>query len=150
MHKDLIFWIYLCLMYWDFELKDISQVALQVKDYLSHSKVLAFHGEMGAGKTTFIAALCKVLGVSSVVASPTFALIYEYNSASGPVYHMDLYRLNSEEDAIRAGVEDALWSGAPCLVEWPERAPGLLPPGTLHLTISTLEGDKRRLHLSGN
>lgn len=135
-------------MIWEFELNEINSVAEQVNAYLLNAKVLAFHGEMGAGKTTFIAALCKSMGVKTKVASPTFALIYEYSSPSGPLYHMDLYRLNSEEEAIRAGVEDALWSGSTCFVEWPEKAIGLLPPGTIHLTLSAMDENKRRLIIS--
>lgn len=134
----------------EFALEEIDGLAKEVADLLQKHRVLAFHGEMGAGKTTLIAAVCKNLGVTAPVASPTFALIYEYHSNSGSIYHMDLYRLRSEEDAIRAGVEDALWSKSLCFVEWPDRAPALLPPNTLHVHLETLEGNRRRMCISNN
>jgi len=135
-------------MEWDFELSEIDKVAAQFRAHCGAAKVVAFKGEMGAGKTTFIAALCKVMGVKASVASPTFALIYEYQCSTGTLYHMDLYRLNSEEDALRAGVDDALWSGETCFVEWPERVPGWLPDSSLNVSITTLPGNRRRLVVS--
>jgi tRNA threonylcarbamoyladenosine biosynthesis protein TsaE len=94
---------------------------------------------MGTGKTTFIAALCRAKGVQSIPSSPTFSLINEYTLMSGdPIYHIDLYRLRDEEEAREAGVEDCLFSGNFCLVEWPEKAPGIFPENTLHVRIETL------------
>lgn len=142
--------LYLCTMVHEFALEEIDRIAAGFAPHLKQHRVLAFHGEMGAGKTTFIAAVCKVLGVKTAVASPTFALIYEYSAPTGPIFHMDLYRIKSEEEAIRAGVEDALWSSSPCFVEWPDRAPALLPPDTLHVHLETLEGNRRRLRISNN
>ena len=92
---------------------------------------------MGAGKTTFIHALCENLGVTSTIGSPTYSIINEYKTANDQtIYHMDWYRLQDEEEALQAGVEDALFSGNLCLVEWPDRAPALLPEDCFHLTIS--------------
>lgn len=109
-------------------------------------KVWAFHAAMGTGKTTFIHALCEELGVKASVSSPTFAIINEYDSpVAGAIYHMDWYRLKSEEEAINAGVEDSLNSGALCLVEWPENAAGLLDDQTFHIYMEILDNQTRRL-----
>ena len=108
------------------------------------TRSFAFQGDLGAGKTTFIAACCRALGVTDAVSSPTFALINEYHSPQGPVYHLDLYRLSGAEEATRAGLEDCLYSGATSFVEWPERAPEILPPGTVHVLLETLDERTRR------
>ena len=107
---------------------------------------------MGAGKTTFIHALCDAKGVKDVVGSPTFSIINEYvydcEGTKRPLFHMDLYRLNSEEEAQRAGVEDALYNGHLCMVEWPEKAPGIFPDGTVHVYIELLDTQSRRLKIA--
>jgi tRNA threonylcarbamoyladenosine biosynthesis protein TsaE len=129
-----------------FTLGQIKQVACKLWEKGSQKKVWAFHAEMGAGKTTFIHALCEELGVRSAISSPTFAIINEYTStAAGTIYHMDWYRLKNEEEAMNAGVEDSLLSGQLCLVEWPEKAAGLLPDDTLHIYIEVVDQDSRRM-----
>ena len=100
---------------------------------------------MGAGKTTFIHALCEVKGVKDVVGSPTFSIINEYSYPGGMIFHIDLYRLKNEEEAIRAGVEDCLYSDHICFVEWPERAPGIFPPDAIHAYIELIDSDTRHL-----
>ncbi len=130
-----------------FSLTEINTVARQLWEATGAGKVLAFYGPMGAGKTTLIHALCDQIGVTDPVSSPTFSLINEYDSPEGTIYHMDLYRLNSETDAIRAGIEDALFSGATCLVEWPEKIPGLLPETTISVQLSLAAEGKRRLQI---
>ena len=91
---------------------------------------------MGVGKTTFIAALCRRLGVTDdEVNSPTFAIINIYEAEGEDIYHFDLYRLEGEEQAMDIGAEDYLYSGNWCFVEWPEKAPGILPPDTVHVSI---------------
>src|SRR6476619_5653247 len=101
-----------------FSLPQIKQAAKQVFDFASEKKVWALHGEMGAGKTTFIHALCEHLGVTSAIGSPTYSIVNEYKSENaGIIYHMDLYRLKDEEEAREAGVEDGLFSGNLCFVE---------------------------------
>jgi tRNA threonylcarbamoyladenosine biosynthesis protein TsaE len=111
--------------------------------------VFAFHGQMGAGKTTFIHALCDIKQVKDTVGSPTFSIINEYNySEHGKekkIFHIDLYRLRDEEEAIRAGVEDCLYSGHTCLVEWPERAPGIFPEDTVHIDVMVTGSATRKL-----
>lgn len=119
-----------------FTLAQIDAAAHQFWQQAGSSRVFAFHAPMGTGKTTFIAALCRALGVSAPCTSPSFALVNEYPLPSGEsVYHADLYRLHSEGEAREAGIEELLNSGAICLVEWPERAPGIFPADTLHLTM---------------
>jgi len=129
-----------------FKLEDIRSAAEKLIAETGTNKVYAFHGEMGAGKTTFIHALCEVMGVKGTISSPTFSIINQYTAANGnSIYHMDLYRLKDENEAINAGVEDCLYSGNICLVEWPEKAPGIFPDGTLHINITMLDTNTRKI-----
>jgi tRNA threonylcarbamoyladenosine biosynthesis protein TsaE len=129
-----------------FELSSINQVAKMVWKAGKSKKVWAFHAPMGSGKTTFIHALCEMLEVKDTISSPTFAIINEYESPiAKTIYHMDWYRLKDEEEAINAGVEDTLNNGSLCLVEWPEKAAGLLPDDTFHIHIETLDEKTRRI-----
>ncbi|UAY52430.1 tRNA (adenosine(37)-N6)-threonylcarbamoyltransferase complex ATPase subunit type 1 TsaE [Ferruginibacter albus] len=133
-------------MYISFNLDTIKEIAIKLLNNAGDKKVFAFHGEMGAGKTTFIHTLCEALKVIDVVSSPTFSIINEYNTIDGDiVYHLDLYRLKSNEEAINAGVEDCLYSGNTCLVEWPEKAPDLFPDNTLYITISVINESTRKI-----
>lgn len=129
-----------------FSLDSIQVVAAKFLANLVQPATIALHGDMGAGKTTFVHALCIQLGVQDVVSSPTFSIINQYTTHSNiTVYHIDLYRLKDEEEAIQAGVEDCLYSGSYCFVEWPEKTPNLLPPNTIHLYISTININTRKL-----
>ena len=113
---------------------------------LNSYNVWAFHASMGSGKTTFIHALCDVLGVHDAVGSPTFSIINQYKSAEGKtVYHLDLYRIKDEEEAIQAGVEDVLFSGELCFVEWPGKAADLFPGNTVYLSIDVVDTNTRRI-----
>ncbi|GAB2836854.1 tRNA (adenosine(37)-N6)-threonylcarbamoyltransferase complex ATPase subunit type 1 TsaE [Ferruginibacter profundus] len=130
-----------------FKLEDIQDAAATFLAGISANKVIAFHGGMGAGKTTFIHALCETMGVKGTISSPTFSIINQYTDATGnTIYHMDLYRLRDEQEAVNAGVEDCLYSGNTCLVEWPEKAPGVFPDNTLHVTITMLDTNTRKLN----
>lgn len=143
---------YFCVMELVFSLKDIAENATRFWKLTGGARVFAFHGEMGAGKTTFIHALCDAKGVRDVVGSPTFSIINEYqfeNGQPGRICHIDLYRLKDEDEAIQAGVEDCLYSDATCFVEWPDRAPGIFPEDTVHLYIETLDSTRRRIRISG-
>lgn len=121
----------------------LSEAARLLISSFKERRVFAFHGEMGAGKTTFIKAACKELGVVSPMSSPTFSLVNEYLSSDGKtIFHFDFYRLDSEEEAMQAGLHDYFFTGNYCFVEWPERAPGLLPSDTVHVTI-TVKGNSR-------
>lgn len=132
-----------------FSLEEIGSMATRLLP-LIRGKVVALHGEMGAGKTTLVHALGEVMGIPEVISSPTFSIINEYGWEGGPVFHIDLYRLKDEEEAIQAGVEDCFYSGATCFVEWPDRAPGLFPPETLHLYLEVVNTQVRKLRIAGN
>jgi tRNA threonylcarbamoyladenosine biosynthesis protein TsaE len=131
-----------------YNISQIHDVASQVLAQFGHRKAWAFYAPMGAGKTTFIHALCDVLQVTDKVSSPTFAIINAYKSPQfATIYHMDWYRLKSEEEAINAGVEDALQQGDLCFVEWPEKAPDLLPDDVLNITIELLDVATRQIRI---
>ena len=120
----------------DFDLSDIEQDAHQFVDALRPLGVVAFHGAMGAGKTTFIRAVCRELGVQDTVTSPTFAIINEYSSPQGAVYHFDFYRLRRAQEALDIGLDEYLQSGRPCLMEWPELIRDFLPEETVNVDIT--------------
>ena len=129
-----------------FTKENIHSVAKELLQQLKQYNVWAFHAAMGSGKTTFIHALCDELEVSDAVGSPTFSIINQYQSAKGNlIYHLDLYRIKDEEEAIQAGVEDVLYSGELCLVEWPDKAAGLFPDNTVHLSIEIIDTNTRRI-----
>lgn len=144
-------------MEWVYTIENIQTVARECWKAIPGKKILALHGPMGAGKTTLIHALCEALGVKDVVGSPTFSIINEYryqpagtgNQGTGAsLFHMDLYRIKDEEEAIRTGVEDALHSGNTCLVEWPEKAPAIFPEDTVQLQIEVIDEKTRRLKIT--
>ena len=132
-----------------FTLGQLPTAAKQFLQIAADSKVIAFHGEMGSGKTTFIHALCDTKGVKDIVGSPTFSIINEYaydcEGTKRILFHIDLYRLKDEAEAIQSGVEDCLYSGYPCFAEWPDKAPGIFPPGTMHVYIEPIDSQTRRL-----
>lgn len=134
-----------------YTLAEINDVAAHVFETYKAHKVWIFEAAMGAGKTTFINALCRhVLNIADVSGSPTFSIINEYYSPQyGKIFHLDLYRLRDEEEAIQAGVEDALYSDAfLCLVEWPEKAAGILPDDALVIEIETPDEDTRTMRIT--
>jgi len=144
-------------MEWSFSLDNINHVAKEFWKKMEGKTVFAFHGSMGAGKTTFIHALCDGKGVQDVVGSPTFSIINEYgyvpidigsDRTKKVLFHIDLYRLKDEEEALKAGVEDCLYSGYLCLVEWPEKALHLFPPDTIHVFIEVVDDKTRRLKIA--
>lgn len=128
-----------------YRLEEINQAALKTFEWSHGKKVWAIHGEMAAGKTTFIHALCENLRVTSAIGSPTYSIINEYKSDPGIIFHMDWYRLKDEEEALQAGVEDCIYSGNLCLIEWPEKAPSLLPDDCFHILINVLDKETRRI-----
>ena len=129
-------------------LNEIAQAAKQLKAAIGNHTIIAFHGEMGAGKTTFIKALCAEYGVTDNVASPTFAIINEYvTPEKHTIYHFDLYRLETLADLQNIGAEDYFYTGNLCLIEWPELANSLLPSDTLHVTISVMPDNTRKISM---
>ena len=129
-----------------FNISQIKLAAIAFLKELKNKNVIALHGAMGAGKTTFVHSVCNELGVQNAVSSPTFSIINEYATAAGKtIYHLDLYRLKSVQEAIDAGVEDCFYSGNLCLVEWPEIAPTIFPAETLHVYIEIVGNNERRL-----
>jgi tRNA threonylcarbamoyladenosine biosynthesis protein TsaE len=130
-----------------FELPQIKAVAKALWKEGKANKVWIFHASMGTGKTSFIHALCEVLEVKDTVSSPSYAIINEYVSPiAGTIYHMDWYRLKDEEEAIQAGIEEAIVSGNLCLIEWPEKAAGLLPEKPFEVYMEILNEKMRRLY----
>ena len=126
-------------------LEDIHKAARIFVATMGDGAVFAFYGKIGAGKTTFIKAVCEELGVDEVITSPTFAIVNEYRSAtSGEViYHFDFYRINKLEEVYDMGYEDYFYSGARCFLEWPELVEELLPENTVKVTITVEEDGSR-------
>jgi tRNA threonylcarbamoyladenosine biosynthesis protein TsaE len=131
-----------------FNLENIDDAARWFWEQLGDRKVIAMHGHMGTGKTSFVHALCDVKQVTDPVSSPTFSLVNEYLVPGGDkIYHIDLYRIKDEEEAIQAGIEDVLYSGIVCFVEWPEKAPAIFPPGSLEVQLSVNPDQSRTIKL---
>ncbi len=123
---------------------DLKEIAEKLISTFPEKRIFAFYGKMGAGKTTFIQAVCRFLGSKDNITSPTFALINEYNTpASGPVYHFDFYRINDMSEAFDLGYEDYFFSGNYCLIEWPEKIEPLLPHKIVAVSISVDENENR-------
>ena len=119
------------------KLETIHSAAREFIQSIGENTIFAFQGSMGAGKTTFIKAICEELGVSDVINSPTFAIVNEYRSDTTAelIYHFDFYRINNVSEAIQIGAEDYFYSGALCFIEWPEKIAELLPVDTVFLSI---------------
>ena len=126
-------------------LSDIDDAAKEFAAALGDDRIVAFYGSMGAGKTTFISALCRCFGVEDDVCSPTFTIVNEYRAADGQsIFHFDFYRIESLKEAVDIGLEEYLDSGSLCLIEWPERVGPLLPDDTLEVHIE-VDGHDRRI-----
>lgn len=124
-------------------LDKIADAAQEFVAQMGNRRVFAFHGGMGAGKTTFIKAICQHLGVKDAVTSPTFAIVNEYGSDIGPIYHFDFYRIKNLDEVMDLGFEDYAYSGNLCLMEWPELIEELLPEDTTNVHIAETENGMR-------
>lgn len=126
----------------------LAEIDMAAESVLAQNikKTILFHGSMGAGKTTFIKAIARKLGVTDVTSSPTFSLVNEYETQDGQVlYHFDLYRINSEEEGYDMGLDEYFYSGNVCLIEWPEKTPNLIPLDHTSITIKELPDGRRHL-----
>ncbi len=128
-----------------YTLSDLNFVAKKLILEYSSDRIFCFEGQLGAGKTTLIESLCRYLGSTDSLSSPTFSIINEYNSPMGELYHMDWYRLKNEEEALQIGIEDYLFSGNYCFIEWYQNAESLIPRPYVLIQLSNEEETKRVL-----
>jgi len=130
---------------------DLSDVARDFLHTFQQHRIIAFYGSMGAGKTTFIKALCDALGVADTVNSPSFAIVNEYSvPGDGLIYHFDFYRLKNVAEAYDMGYEDYFYSGNYCFVEWPEKIEELIPQKHLKVTIEIVSDHERKISVLEN
>ena len=137
-----------------YTLEQIPRIAEDFWKIANNARVIAVHGKMGSGKTSLIHALCDARQVKDAVGSPTFSIINEYffseNGKQEKIFHIDLYRLKDEQEAIQSGIEDCLYSDHVCLIEWPEKISSLLPGDTLHVYIELIDNQTRKLRIGDN
>ena len=127
-------------------LEEIHEAAKNFVAEIGDRKIFAFNGKMGAGKTTFIKAICEVMGVKETINSPTFSIVNEYEAADGSIiYHFDCYRINKIQEALNLGAEEYLYSGNLCFIEWSENIAPLLPDTLVNVDINELENKKREI-----
>ena len=131
-----------------FSLDEIKNVAQKIIDQ-NPPKIILFDGEMGVGKTTLIKELSKLLGVQGATSSPTFSLVNEYQTINNQiVYHFDCYRLKSETEALDMGIDEYLYSGNWCFIEWPEKIPNLIPKENIIIKIKALPNGQRQINMN--
>jgi tRNA threonylcarbamoyladenosine biosynthesis protein TsaE len=126
---------------------DLAAAAQSLINNFPLDRIFLLYGPMGAGKTTFVKSLCEQLGVKDSTSSPTFSIVNEYDSASGPIYHFDFYRIKDEQEAFDFGYEEYFYSGAYCFVEWPERISNLLPEEAKEIHMSILDATTRKISI---
>lgn len=129
-------------------LAGLDEAAQKVLEFAQNERFFIFEGDMGAGKTTFIKALAKALGVTEVVSSPTFSIVNEYEGKDCIIYHFDFYRLKNLQEAYDIGYEEYFYSGNICLIEWPEKVEELLPEHYVKIEITTAGETERLLSIS--
>ncbi len=133
----------------NYGMAELPAIAYELAELISRFKVVTFSGNLGAGKTTLIKQLCAIWGVQGSISSPTFSLVNQYalnhEKIGSLIYHIDLYRVKDEEEAYNAGIEDDLYSGQLCLVEWPEKAPAIIPANALKVVIEYVSDDQRHI-----
>ncbi|MEI6047350.1 MAG: tRNA (adenosine(37)-N6)-threonylcarbamoyltransferase complex ATPase subunit type 1 TsaE [Bacteroidota bacterium] len=129
--------------------RHLFAAAKKLLKYTGENKIFAFYGSMGAGKTTIIKAICKVLGAIDIISSPTFTLVNEYRtSKEESIYHIDFFRIKKKEEVFDFGVEEYLTGDTFCFMEWPELVEEILPPGTVKVTITVDDDEQRTLLIS--
>jgi tRNA threonylcarbamoyladenosine biosynthesis protein TsaE len=129
--------------------KHLADAAEKFLKHFGNNRIFAFYGSMGAGKTTIIKAICKALGATDIVSSPTFTLVNEYRTSSGDIlYHIDFYRIKKLEEVFDFGIEEYLDGDSYCFMEWPELIEEILPEGTINVRISVDENEQRKLLIS--
>ena len=133
----------------EIKIQDIEHIREAAREFIEHigeRRVFAFYGKMGAGKTTFVKAICEELGVEDVITSPTFAIINEYTSAKDDtIFHFDFYRIKKLEEVYDMGYEDYFYSGALCFIEWPELIEEILPDDAVRVNIIEQEDGSRTI-----
>ena len=130
----------------EIKIKSIDTIRESAREFIENigeSKVFAFYGKMGAGKTTFVKAICEELGVEDVITSPTFAIVNEYEAKGQPIFHFDFYRIKKLDEVYDMCYEDYFYSGALCFIEWPELIEELLPEDAVKVTIGVNDNDER-------
>ena len=123
----------------EIKIQNIDTIRESAREFIQNigeHKVFAFYGKMGAGKTTFVKAICEELGVEDVITSPTFAIVNEYEAPDQSIFHFDFYRIKRLEEVYDMGYEDYFYSGALCFIEWPELIEDLLPEDAVKVTIT--------------
>jgi tRNA threonylcarbamoyladenosine biosynthesis protein TsaE len=130
----------------EYTLEQIPQVAAEILETFSSTKIFTFTGEMGSGKTTLIEEICRSIGTKDTLSSPTYSIINQYDSPAGVIYHMDLFRLKSAEELMDIGFEDIIYSNSYCFIEWPELANDILENfDFVHLQIASISDNTRKI-----
>lgn len=124
-------------------ISNLPQAARAIIEHAGNNRIFLFYGDMGAGKTTLIKELCKALGTTDNISSPTFSIVNEYHTAKDKIYHFDFYRLKDQTEALDMGYEEYFYAGAWCFIEWPEKIPDLLPQHYSNITIKVLDDGAR-------
>ena len=126
-------------------LSHLPAIASDIIYHAGNSRIFLFYGEMGAGKTTLIKAICEYLGVTEPATSPTFSIVNEYDGRNDKIFHFDFYRLKNETEALDMGYEEYFYSGAYCFIEWPEKIPNLLPEHYVRIKIEVTGDNSRQI-----
>ena len=128
-------------------LSELPKAAEKILNLAGDNRIFLLYGEMGAGKTTLIKALCTILEVEDTVSSPTFSIVNEYSGNKGTVYHFDFYRIKDETEAFDLGYEDYLYSGNYCFIEWPEKISNLIPDQFMELKLLETSENERKIKI---
>ncbi len=131
----------------EYKLTELNAVATEIVDLLRTTPLSLWVGDLGAGKTTLIKECCRILGVEETISSPTFSLINEYKS-NQPIYHIDLYRIETAQEAMDLGIEDYIYSGHICFIEWPQIIESLLPDELVICKLENLDNFTRKLEIN--